>query len=167
MSTLEFIDSELGFILKGESHRLPALIFAKGGKASFPRQPRFQHLNVTIRAATAQADGSSGGQLQQVAAAAAELSVDWILILTDSLKPMEYWLWNLISPLLKEGDGEATSASKSLSLNNAGTIQSAGLQHQMTVIGDGQVLALPFMLYRCEEVSAVLCRAEHIASQDP
>ena len=30
-----------------------------------------------------------------------------------------------------------------------------------------QVLALPFMLYRCEEVSAVLCRAEHIASQDP
>ena len=163
MSTLEFIDSELGFILKAGFLRLPALILAKDAVTASTRHPRFQHLNVTIRAATASVDGSSKGQLQQIAAAAAELSADWILILTDSLKPMEYWLWNLISPLLEKGDGEAVRASKSLSLNIAGTIQSAGLQHQMTVIGDGKVIALPYMLYRCE-VSVAPHRALHLAS---
>ena len=150
LSTLEFIDSELGFILKGTAHRLPALIFTKANPATLPQPPSFQHLNVTIRmVAPTTEGGSSRGQLQQIAEGAEELSADWILIITDSLKPMEYWLWNLISPLLTSTDGAPVKASKSLALNNAGTIKSAGLQHQMTVVGDGKVAALPYMLYRC------------------
>lgn len=105
----------------------------------------FRHLNVTFDQFGQQV-GSSQGHLQAVAAAVSQYpEADWVLIVTDSISPLEYWLWNLMNGVL---DSTHAKAAKSLTLNHAGNIKSAGLRHQLTVVGDGRVLKLPYMLYR-------------------
>lgn len=102
--------------------------------------------------------------------------LDWVLLLNDELKPLEYWLYNLVatalsptSQSLSSNSGNASSTSsrlssmvmsggsqggqlplavKSLTLTAGGMVKSAGLRHYLTVIGDGQVLPAPFMVQR-------------------
>ena len=121
------------------------MILATNANVSAAPLSSFKHLNVTLQN-TSMPHPTSQGQLQQVAAAASGHQAQWVLIVTDTLKPMEYWLWNLMARLLSSTG--PIKAAKSLTLNNGGSIKSAGLQHQVAVIGDGKALVLPFMLYR-------------------
>ncbi len=140
--TLHFIDQELVLILKSQKLRVPAVVLAE---TSAPlADASFRHLDVTFDQSWQV--GSSQGHLQAVAAAVPRFpEADWVLIVTDSLSPLEYWLWNLILGVL---NSTRAKASKSLTLNHAGNIKSAGLRHQLTVVGDGRVSKLPYMLYR-------------------
>ncbi|KAL4855480.1 Initiation-specific alpha-1 [Chlorella vulgaris] len=141
--TLRFIDQELILILRSQRLRVPAVVLAE--TSARLADASFRHLNVTFDQFGQQV-GSSQGHLQAVAAAVSQYpEADWMLIVTDSISPLEYWLWNLMNGVL---DSTHAKAAKSLTLNHAGNIKSAGLRHQLTVVGDGRVLKLPYMLYR-------------------
>ena len=62
-----------------------------------------------------------------------------------SLRPLEFWLYNLIQPLAANQYLKAASA---ITLSQGGTVGSAGLLHQATITSDGQALLLPYMKYR-------------------
>jgi hypothetical protein len=141
--TLRFIDAEMQLVLKSQRLRVPAVVLAE---TSAPlANVSFGHLDVTFDRSWGQV-GSSQGHLQAVAASVLRYpEAEWVLIVADSLSPLEYWLWNLINGVLGNTNAKA---AKSLTLNHAGNIKSAGLRHQLTVVGDGRVLKLPYMLYR-------------------
>lgn len=145
LRALEFIYAELGLFFRTSKLLLPAVVLAQNTNVSADLLFSFKHLNVTVQNIILPYP-TSQGQLQQVAAASAGHQAQWVLIVTDTLKPMEYWLWNLMARLLSST--APIKAAKSLTLNNGGSIKSAGLQHQVAVIGDGKTLVLPFMLYR-------------------
>jgi hypothetical protein len=145
MRTLQFVDAELSLLYGSKAQKLPAAVLSS---SSTNGTWAYRHLNVTtIQSSFDRRSG--GGELQLVAAAAAQFSAGWVLIVSDSLAPMEYWLWNLATAVAEDVDSShPTKAAKSLTVNHAGTIKSAGLQHQLTVVGDGSISTLPYMLYR-------------------
>ena len=141
-----FVDAELSFLFSSASNlRLPAVILAHNATVSAELLSGFRHLSVSLRNSSNPHQASSG-QLQQIAAAVSNQQARWVLIVTDALKPMEYWLWNLMARMLSSN--APLKAVKSLTLNDGGSIKSAGLQHQIAIIGDANTLTLPFMLHR-------------------
>lgn len=154
MRTLHFIDEELSLLLADSAEKMPAAIIASGGVPVQTQQ--FRHLNATLIPSASPAS-TSVGHLQEIQAASARLAADWMLIVTDSLKPVEYWLWNLVWPIAHDTTNRVRAAH-SLSLSPGGTINMAGLRHHLTVVGDGRVLKLPYMLYRWASLHATaLC----------
>lgn len=148
--TLDLVDQEIRAATNQPKLRLPAVVLSsKHILSDTPDAGKhFQHLNVTIQAIRNSPRAVGGGQLQHIAAVASQHDAQWVLILADTLQPMEHWLWNLLSTLLSSP--AKLKAAKSVTLSKEGDISSAGLQHQYTVVGDGKILTLPFMLLRCE-----------------
>ena len=97
----------------------------------------------------------------------------WVLLMTDNLKPLEYWLYHLLAAALPEHtaaplattphggrnfstpSSNAVAAVKSLTLTSGGMVKSVGLKHYLTVVGDGQVVPAPFYARRGYKASYI------------